>query len=751
MTADQDETTESETIASETTVPEAPAPEITVSENPGLPPPEPLSDVPFDALEIKKRGFLLTLNATPDALLEEAENKIVARYQTILSEVGVQKKHRLEHLQEQYVRLQEKLTELKGKKEAYGLEVKNLKQELPGIAAELEKIQAEIQVKLELLGKEKAGIVKTMLAHLQEEITEALSIYRQVQKEQNKELEAEYHRDKVVFEKKIKFWEKIRDGYQEQYDGVAARLRLLARDGINPAMAKFLLYLGGVSALVSGWWFSLWAGPGNSGGQHASISGNTSVNFFLVDNIARYLSAMGPWKMLLLVLFYVGTAGVLSWLCHLLLIKFGFVLDVKALRKKKAENDDDRDEFRIQEDKLLQLRIRSTSWWGLWLKIAPAIFCILPLLGLINTQVSQDSNAQKLAGKGNPPLTFQGLFDAEINQLMGTMMAVMFSVFVILFLTRIAENRYHARSSAANEDTARPLPVFYIGFLLFALMILAMFLYHYPIPFFDDIRRIALFGFITSCLATGFSLAYGYIFGGLKNNSDTLLFYIDAVTGFIQQLSKPYQVNYTTNRRLRDRLYRFQQKVMNLIEGRHNLANRVAASGHAEDIGETDNWDAAPPKDGKAMVYRAALSFYSRYRHRLYNWFWRRRRRNAFDRQVMDASGINQDDLDYFPEISLQLAHLRQQLLPLEARRLNIQGTEESHLRNEGTTGHLQQQLDNLAAAILQLGETSVGIDLEYQREAELIVLRRESEITLLREGFHTGLWFKKFNWNKSL
>jgi hypothetical protein len=234
----------------------------------------------------------------------------------------------------------------------------------------------------------------------------------------------------------------------------------------------------------------------------------------------------------------------------------------------------------------------------------------------------------------------------------------------------------------------------------------------------------------------------------MKKNRDDLLFYLDAITGFIQQLSLPQYVNYTSNKKLRERHNTFGQKMMDLIEGRHNQANNVSASLDIEVIAEQEDQNNPDTKVNKAFFHRFAFSFFKKLGRRVNRIVFHRGKRNRFDYPVMENSGITDDDLKYFPELSLQLGHLREQIKQVEDRRAAIIKDQLDYLENQGTTGSLFKQIRDLDNELLALDQRIIALFSAYALEKGRVEERCSLEQGLYSEGFFTGVWFRKYNLN---
>lgn len=717
-----------------------------------------ISGIAVDENLIKKRGFLITLshNPPPEILLNQTLAEINEKYKEILSEFKEHQLKRQECLKNELQLCEAQHTALNDKQAAYAAYLDSLKTEEVELQTKLSKLHESVAEAIKKLGAAKETVVSKGLADMKLELEKAMEINSGLQQGQNVELEKRYVKDRPTFQEKIDFWKIILGKHQDHYQQVSERLKLMSRDGINAQIAQFLIYLGGISALVSGWWFSLWTGPNPAQNAVNNVTGNTNVRFFFLDNIGKFLAGYSPWVMTLIVLGYIVCIGLISYLCHILLVRFGFVIDVRELRKKRdknaTENQDDYD-FDIEEqENLLRAKIKSTAWWGLWLKLTPILLAVVPVIGVISAELAKQKGGTN----------FQGLFDSLINEFIGTSIAIMFSAFSILLLTRVSENKYYKKNQHADGPEERPgLNVQYIGFVFFGLMILAMLLYHYPIVIFDDLRRVATFGFIVSCLATGFSLAYGYIFSGLKNNSDMLLFYIDTITTIIHHLSKPYQVNYTTNWSLKARIYRLQQKMFDLIEGRATLAADIAygkeapnakgpvmmvrsqqetptAENTAGDKKEKKNQQKGDKGDASAAQKKQPV---------LRRWFsWlipKKYKREGSSDEYLDELAVSHTDLIYFPEIATTLKELHHQMQELRDRINKIQEERENRLRNLGVWHSINDQIANNRSRIDKANVKLTDYNIGCLAEEVMIGDMEKKEKTLLTEGYYTGLWFK--------
>jgi|GEM_PF-3713887 len=739
---------------------------VEVGKEPEAEPVTKLSGVELDENLIKKRGFLLTLSTdpTPDELLKKELTLISDRYTEILKELKEQQSEREAQLNAEIDILEQQDVSLRDKKDEYLQYLESLNTEEAELKEKLKALHEQVAGVLRELGKAKQDVVGESLKQIQAELEQIMEINGDLQSTQNAELEKRYGRDKATFDQKISFWKDILSRHQEHYAEVADRMKLMARDGVNAQTAQFLVYLGGVAALVAGWWFSLWTGPAPSQDSGANVTGNTGVRFFFLDNIGKFLGGYPPGIMALIVVAYVVGVGFFSWLCHKLLVRNGFIVDIRELQKKhnkRAAEEQDDYEFDLEEqEKLLKAKVRSNAWWGLWLKLTPVILALVPLLGVISAEISHE-----LQQKGDPN-TFQGLFDSLVNEFIGTSIAVMLAVFAIVFLTRVSENRYHKNHNEESEKDRPGFNIRYIGFIFFGLMVLAMLLYHYPIPLFDDIRRVAIFGFVVSCLATSFSLGYGYIFNGLKNNADLLLFQIDTITSIIHYLSRPFQVNYTTNWSLKMRIYGLQQKMFDLVEGRTLLATDVAFGKEVSNVrkpvitvqtetGQTRSKSTEPEENLKKKKNKkndqaeeqAKPGFF----RRVYSWFQPTKfKPQSSSDEYLDELTVSHTDLIYFPETATGLKELHHQMQEVRERLAQISEAREHRWRNLGTWHSIGDQIIYNRKKIDQQQQVLADNRQRALTESVLISRMEEKEATLLKEGYYTGLWFRNMDPGKT-
>lgn len=692
-----------------------------------------LSDLIPDRNLIKKRGFLISFEKSGDTktLLDKEIAQTRTHYEALITAYRATQESRLKNLEEINERNIQLLKELDEKKEAYleKLSTRNVT-ERTALVEEITGLNEQIFAVLADIGKLKEGVADRSLDELQAQLNKAIAINREVQDEQNNALAAEFTADQDWNTRRIAFFEKLLSTYQDHYALTAERLKLLMKDGINSQISGFLLFLGTVSSLVAGWWFSVWTGPLPQTRKEGIIVGNTDVKFFILNNLGKYLAAQTTRDIILWVTVYIIGVGAISLLCYKLLVRFGFMEGVKARDKKKADSaaNDTSGEIDIdlaKEDDILNARFKGQNWWSFWLKFAPFIAATVPVLAVLSRQASPDNG-------------FQNLFDSMINQFIGTCIAVSFSAFTILFFSRITENAYHAGQLAQKRSGF----TFWFGFLIFALLIGGMFLYQTPMI--SDLRTVAIMGFLVSCIATGFSLGYGYLFRSLDENSEFLLARINFISSIIDHYSKPFRVNYTTNKWLRSRIYILQQKILDVIQNRQELAGAIAGGYDFEHLAknkkaakESSGEPAAPVVTPTRSIFTVLLDLVR------FKWLRDRERAAEAAEKHKIAHSMSDVDLRYFSEKSEQINQLNERLRELKLKDEKLAAEESDYQRNQGTWRSIRDQVSNMEQKKSNSANLLAKSRQQLLVETEKLERMKNEEVTLLTEGYYTGLWFK--------
>jgi len=700
--------------------------------------PEKLSEILLDKPLVKKRGFLIALEGNGDTAKKLA------------SEINVINLHYTQ-LKDDYKRSQQEIldtlyflegnrktshAELKQKEKDYDDRIKTkLPLERAEIKTEVEQLQTKIFSILKAVGQRKENIVEDALDRLKKEMDKAGKINRDLQDDQNNGIEKEYLQDKEADAKKITFWNEILRNYKEKFDKVMFRLQYLAKDGINNQTASFLIFLGTISAIVSGWWFSLWTGPISTKGT-SNIGENTSVKIFFLDNISRFLSHLSLWKIATGLTIYLLAVSLISWLCYSIQIRYGFI--TRSKRKKKDQpkkNPDTTEEIEVnlqEEDEILKLKMRTSNWWSLWLKMAPVIFAVMPLLAIVSGEAAS-------GGPDDP--NFNNLFSSLVNQFIGTCIAISFSTFTILYFSRVVENKYHDQENKSHKGGG----MYYFGFLIFTLFIVCMLLYHYPIGFFADVRRIAILGFFVSCIAAGFSLGYGNLFRNLHENSEFLLQRIDIISNIIYRYSRPFRVNYTSNRWLRSRLYLLQQKIMDLIQNRQELAIAIAGgydSTHkTKEIVQPQNntiderQDENSNQKKKKKFWEMILAILT-YKKRVDN-------QERDEKRYDIIHNISAVEMKFYSEKAEELNELNAKIKELRNKIDKLEEEEFNYWRNGGTHRSIKDQIINHEKRIKRISFKIAEYQTQIIIEIERITSKETEEKTLIQEGYFTGIWFR--------
>jgi hypothetical protein len=267
-----------------------------------------------------------------------------------------------------------------------------------------------------------------------------------------------------------------------------------------------------------------------------------------------------------------------------------------------------------------------------------------------------------------------------------------------------------------------------------------MVLYRFSFPLFEDVRRIAIFGFSTSCLATAFGLGYGYIFKGLQENSAILLFSLRAITTHIDHLSKPGRISYTNHLQFIGRVDELQHKMFDLIESRHKLATHLSSG----------KPPARPFLQPIIIAHQPVNSkkkpFFIRIWHSVP--FGNRKKgnntndENGLDKNFEAAYSLSEGEIFYFAEQSQKIGAIRNRIQEHRKKIKDIEHEIHCYWRNEETYRSLNDQIKNTEKRIQYRENELMKLHEQLDGEQKVLKILYEERKVLLSEGYYTGTWF---------
>ncbi|MGC4038714.1 MAG: hypothetical protein QM764_22310 [Chitinophagaceae bacterium] len=672
----------------------------------------PLPETKETMLLYKKKGFFIAKDNAPETFYSKAVEEIEEEGRSLIAACSEDAIINASNISAVTERIREKINEIKERRKEYEVYLKERETVKKEIETKIETSCNELYELFSKLGHKKANIVSTQLESIKDEIFKILETYRAVAKDLNATNEEDFDKAENARKRNLAYAQQLETELKERRDKVMVRLKILSRDGVNPGNSRFLISTGWLAAFIAGWFFSVWAEPGST------IRDSQNVKVFFIDNIGQWLAQYNWFYVLAGVALYAIAIGFVSWFCQKILDK----ADPSRNLKRKEEHEFT---FNSKDENLLDFKVRGRNWWTFWLRLAPLLVVILPIIVMITLQINRDIAANKT------PHTFQELFNDFFINLMGSFIAVVLSVFMFVYLSRVSEPAYH--KNAEEEKSSRGFKIFHLGFILYALMIGAMLYYHFVPGVEGQLKVIVITGFAASTLATAFSLAYGYIFRGLTEN---LVYYnrnLAYVSSQIETLSRPRRNSYTDSDRFDRYLEELQEKMFELIASRHRVAENLT-KGKAR-----PNTVVLMP--GQPQSSNGKGFFYSIFH-------WRRKPKPAVQDSVEGehfetGCSVSENEEFYFAEESKKIEALTARIKDDRGKIRSIESEMKAYWRNEEVWASLNSQLNNAEKELDEREKDLAVLKLSTALQIETVKTRTDQKKVWLSEGYYTGRWFR--------
>lgn len=652
---------------------------------------------------IKERNVALL---TPDSLLQQYQLKRKDEQDRWLSVyTGVQDRYN--------VKIENAKVEIKE------LEGKKLPEDPTKADLERRKIDLESGIKEDL--KKIVEVRRTMVAGKQDILIKSMNeavlqidkineIRKKAIEETRKQNGDEFNNSQKKREDRIKQLEVKRGGFFQRQEEVTWRMKLVNADGVNPSTANILLGVGTSVAAAAGYFFSVFTSTANFSSQDAF--------FFLLNGLlnAGSINDAGFFTKIGLLLLLVLLVGAISYVCYRI---FKHITRDNDDKKPKDFVHFDAYNKVLKDTRGVSTEIKSGSWFSFWLQITPVVV----IAGILILLLSLNSTAGGDVSKLNSSL--EGV-------LTGTAVALGTGGLMCLYVMKIIEPRLLQRQKEEKGIVNWLKLNWELAVSMLALIAFSIAIIFYPINSSkltnEEVKFIAVSGFMVVSLVSAFSFAYGIRFRGLIAVSRFLQREIDKLDEEIASMriprdpeQSPYFIainNITSN-------------MLSAIESRIALLNNTN---------------------------RNVMPVVSKKDERNINLFWKLY--NGFRKGIQSMVGVRNA-----PPISaaaklVQLEDWEQQYFPDVSEEIKLLGTE--CIEKENELREVANQLDKLEADhSTQAAENiekskRLRKDIEtlytYIEKAEVTKGRLVAEINrfsvkseaALLDGFHLGVWYRE-------
>ena len=601
----------------------------------------------------------------------------------------------IEKLSEKRALINEAIALLKEKKQKLETDITDHKEKKKTIITEIEALKKDLITVRDTLAKGKKGIGEKLITEAEIELNKVVRLQRSIYEEVKSINEDRFKNTQHALDELIHKWKELRTTYDERFQILSKKIKLLGGDGINLSVANTLIALGVGTAGVAGYFFAIFS-------SKSSYSSN-DVFYYLLNNILT--ATIDPTvPVYVKISYFVGALAFItgvSWLIDRLIQKNNrFIRDEsnQEYAHNLAAN------FKI-EGIAYDFKTKEKSWLSLWLKVVP-IFLIVGMIILL------------LANSKNITLDTADLSASTEGLLIGTAIAMGLSAAVYVYITKITEPRME---SSATPGSMQRNSEFIVAILLFLLSIIALAFYKSGNEEHQGTAGMySIIGFIGCCLVTAFAFGYGLRFWGLISTSNELETQIDRIDEAIAMNSFPVQPGLS----LKMNAY-FTQLSDGLLS---NLKKKNEAIDDIEHIDQVsmavdDPKNANKPKWYKFLVTKPKKKIL----------------------QEADLFEVMEWELAYFPEHTEQLKVLanlfndkKKELAETEALLKNCLSEKESKEKlSEAEIRHLQQQIESLQVLILKVLRKKIQKEEFHKRELD-------SQITCVKDGFDLGLWYHR-------
>ena len=571
-----------------------------------------------------------------------------------------------------------------------------LQEEKKQCELKIEKLSTEFQELTSSLGQANENLVKVRIEEAKSELNQIVDTYKKVFNHKlgdENNLKTAMNQHVTICDEMIKSSRNTKSILQEKLD-------FLYQLGTNKISTSFLIMVGFLSSIASGWFFTIF------------LSRNDITNenwlFFVLNNIFNFLIGFikeeGP-----------ALAGIflsITLVVLLIVITF-FIWIIEGLLSKIA---DDKSTISLllnikpRSNNPIGLKVKANSTLAFWLRIVPWLLMIGILFIILALGQYLGSDSDQIHKLG-----------ANISgQFIGTIIALLSAGVALVYISQI--NKPSLLSKAINKDQnsieekpklKRELKVaFIIGNSILVLVVLSQ-LFSSGIPHFSAFLSSIMFMLLVNL--TAYTLSYGIgtkgVIRELLETESKILYLSELREAFSG--SNPIQVWLEESEQFRDQFLIIQQELLLLIRTKNQSLNHL-------------------------------------HNNRVRNWFSKLIRQNSHSFLTVGKLNLAKKDqaqfyLRNFPELSYQIEETRNKINS-EKRTLEEIKKKLAELRDRYSDFHkeVKSELRRLNFKLQEKLNKQIKIQedkLKYEQDFEE---RKLSIYQLLMEGYELGEWTRK-------
>lgn len=724
----------------------------TLTNNP--PPPE----TTLDDLIYRKKGFYAAMHLKNNPELVEYKLDEVVNSERFLAQKRIddlQEIHteRLTIIREEFDCLKNQLDEKTAIKGEFSEELDKMEEECEAIRSEITAHYTDLKQEIKQLGTSKEDLISKRLEKFDSEITKLTEIYQNLERKQNEKHKQDFE-NRSIQNSDRQFYYDCREKLQESLNNVQIRIKTLEREGLNNTISKFLIFLGWIAAFTCSWFFEMWFGD---------PQGSSNLVVYILDNLRNFALTNGWLITSITFLGYIAVIMLISRFCYAHLLKAKFITGKDD--KKDKNKEEDTIEFNPENDGLLKSQFKATTWYELWLKIAPFIAMVFLLVVIL--AIGSSNNPEKN--------TYKGLSESLSLQTIGFLTPFAFTAIIFLYILKVVEARSLRPTAStgtkpntpALEETNSNSWEIKLVVVLFIALIGFLIAYSY-IRTADLKSNLGAWGFFTGCLCTGLALAYGYRYLSLSESFDVLVDRIDNVNKYIIRAFYPFEVTYLKDGGILYRTKMLHHSLVDLMASRNYLAARLLnphyksqnkeqqkpeENKYPGDPGANDNAEQANDKKSANKnekenpikhLFKGVME-------------WIKKQELAWKKQIKDKDAkikelekelddlkndmVDIDELTYFPEVGAKINELKSLIAERTKRLKELTEELDGYFRNEKTYASLNQQIENINIKKQELAQK-----IQEERTAHVNNEKKIKETftrikLLIEEGYKVGLF----------
>lgn len=650
-----------------------------------------------DIPHYKRRAFHSCINVPVDESHSVKQTLITELKKLHNSKLGKIASYHQKAIERYEDKIRKEKEYLADEEDQWQISINDLEEKLKVEEQKLSEIQKEITDKYKSYGEERKKLISNSIEEVKKALNDLSENHKELTKGRKQLLSEFDEKKKESNAHQVQYLRKLLDSTQDRHNAVIDKIKSLNIQGISPYVFNFLIYVGIVGTVVSGWFFSIYAKEKNLE--------TDNILFFILKGISKYAELLNTngYSSIVAILIFLG-----------FIIFMGLFIRYTETRQDRRNNANISLSFGSRDSSYAS--IRADSLRSFWQQILPAVF----FLGLIVLAILV---AYEGAGEIEDDLTSLDIYLSA--QIMGTALAFALSGVIYLYFIKVVEKRIEQNDENANIILMNiELFVVVIGFLIIILINI----------FFSSIKKIdfSLAIFLITCLITSLCLAYGYRYHGLIKTENYLLQKINRYSAKLAHILKhPDNDDIITkeNKHFNKHYLELTDQLYRLIKAKNDLTIKVFD-------GKTDS--KKPPKkkeknDNKNTSFIQIIGV---------------RAKQMFSRVIirkenkLDENGENEEDkirikeLELFPEFDTAIEVLQDRE---NSKKITI-----ISLKGKITKRKDRERLRQISNRIDNLKRVSEKRQHQISHESNQLDNYYDKIVLAVDDGYNLALWHHK-------